>query len=180
MSPDQRRFLILDQTIGTGLITAAINAGFAWLAFRQASAVPLWGINGIVADLAVTLFLLPFLVCVISTPIARKKIQNGSLQRLDWRREDLGLLGKLPTGARRRGLVLSLVCMSVLIPAVAGGLLALNVNAMSPNGFLVFKATYTGVLAAIVGPLVGIWALLPVEHHGLCGVDPAENPAAEG
>ena len=160
MSPAQRRFLIIDQTIGTAVVTGLINAAIGWSMFGGQSSVPLWGAQGMAADLLATGFLLPFLICVISTPLARRQIAAGKLSRLRLKRDDLGLLGKLPEKARRRGLVLGAIGLLVITPLAIAVLSALGQNPMPTGDFIGFKSLFAAAFSAVVGPLVGVWAIL--------------------
>ena len=82
LSSEHRRFLIVDQVIGAGIINFILNAGIAWAIARALARVPLWGNPSIANDTVATAFLLPFITCVIVTPLIRKKIVAGGLQPL--------------------------------------------------------------------------------------------------
>lgn len=74
-----RKLLLVDHVLGAAAINAAINGGIAWLLFGRASAVPLWGVDGMALDLLATGFLLPFLYCVIVTPMLRRAQRDGAV-----------------------------------------------------------------------------------------------------
>ena len=65
MLPIQRRFLILEQGIGTGLINVVLNGVIALLLFHSVETVPLWGPLSIAGDTLATTFLLPLLLLLV-------------------------------------------------------------------------------------------------------------------
>src|SRR5690348_3584562 len=50
LNPEQRRFLLLDNGAGPFAANLLINGAIAWLMFRHASHVPMWGQNSIAGD----------------------------------------------------------------------------------------------------------------------------------
>jgi hypothetical protein len=50
MSPEHRRFLVLEQGIGSALFNFVLNGAIAWLLFRSFERVPLWGQQSIAGD----------------------------------------------------------------------------------------------------------------------------------
>ena len=77
MSPAHRRFLVLEQGVGSVVVNLAINGAVAFLMFRGAASVPLWGQQSIAGDTVGTTFLLPFITCLVVTKLARAQVRAG-------------------------------------------------------------------------------------------------------
>ena len=67
------------------------------------------------------------------------------------------------------------MCVAVLGPVLTLGLIAAGVESLTPGEFTVFKAVYTGLLAGVIGPVVGVWALLPFDHARKTPVESEPN-----
>ncbi len=65
MSRAQRRYLLFEQGVGAAVFNFLLNAAIAWLIFRGADVVPLWGQQSIAGDTIGTSVILPFLTCLI-------------------------------------------------------------------------------------------------------------------
>jgi hypothetical protein len=47
LTPAQRRFVLLDNVVGPFIVNLLINGVIAWLLFRKATHVPMWGQSSI-------------------------------------------------------------------------------------------------------------------------------------
>lgn len=159
MLVQHRRFLLLEQGVGSALFNFLLNGVIAWLVFGSLERVPLWGEQSIAGDTVGTAFLLPFFTCLIVTRLARGQVRSGKLPPLAWRRAEHAALGLLPHGTFARALVLGVVCVAVAAPPSLWLLGRLGVDDMSSWGFVAFKAGFAAVLAAIVTPLIALCAL---------------------
>jgi len=146
------------------MITVALNGATAWLIFCDSETVLFWGSKSIASDLVCTTFLLPLLLCLISTPLARREVRKGRIPPLRRRREDHWYLRWLPIRARMRGLALGTVCALVFSPMALLTLAALEVTSMDLWTFVVGKAVLSGVLAGLLGPLVGLWGIVQLDE----------------
>ena len=162
MLPAHRRFLLLEQGIGSAGINFAINGAIAWLLFRQMAIVPLWGQQSIAGDTIGTTFFLPFFTCLIVTRLAQRRVGSGGLPALGWRRESRPALGWMPATTFRRALALGAVCTLVVAPPTLIALAALDVTDLSFSCFLAFKATFAAGLAAVVTPIIALGAIADV------------------
>lgn len=164
MSPDHRRYLVLEQGLGAALINFVLNGIIAWTMFHGLEVVPLWGEQSIGGDTIGTTFLLPLITCLVVTPLARGQIRSGRLKPLGWTPASHPALGRLPAGTFRRALALGAMCTLIVAP-ITLSLLASQLAAMSFWRFIAFKATFAAVLAAAVTPLIALWAIAqtPVE-----------------
>jgi hypothetical protein len=159
MSPTHRRYLLLEQGVGAAAFNFVVNAAIAWLMFRAADEVPLWGRQSIAGDTIGTSLILPLITCLVVTPMARRHVRAGRVAPLGWTRESHTALAWLPRGTFRRALVLSLVCMVALSPMTLLIITRLHVASLSVSRFVLFKASFATLEALFVTPLVAVWAI---------------------
>jgi hypothetical protein len=159
VSPAQRRFLLLEQGVGAGVVNFLINAGIAWLLVRGRSEMPLWGQQSIAGDTIATSLILPFVTSLVVTALARRQLRSGAIVPLGWTRETHPALRCLPAGTAGRGLVLGVACVAILAPAALLLLRALGVERMSPGGFVGFKAAFAALAGMLVTPPIALWAI---------------------
>lgn len=159
MSSDHRRFLLLEQGVGSALFNLVFNAGIAYLMFRHVEVVPFWGQQSIAGDTIGTTLLLPLITTLIVTPVARRRVRAGKLTPLGWSRLTHPALGWLPAGTVARGLVLGLICMVAFAPLTLVALRAFEVGEFSFWRFVAFKAGFAAFLATLVTPLIALWAI---------------------
>jgi hypothetical protein len=154
-----RRFLILEQGIGSAIFNILLNAAIAWVMFRRYELVPLWGQESIAGDTLGTCFFLPFFTALIVTPLVRRRIAKGRIEPLAWTRESHPFLNWLPAGTFRRALMLGFLTLALAGPVVMAALYGLEIAALPFGTFIAFKALFAGVLALVVTPVISIWAL---------------------
>src|SRR5438445_470757 len=106
VSQAQRRYLLLEQGVGAAGFNFLLNAAIAWLMFRGADVVPLWGQQSIAGDTIGTSVILPFLTCLIATRLVRGHVRSGKVEPLGWSRDTQPWIGWLPRGTLARGLAL--------------------------------------------------------------------------
>jgi hypothetical protein len=159
MSSAHRRLLVVEQGVGSAVINFVINGVIAWAMFRSMITVPLWGQQSIAGDTIGTSFMLPFITCLIVTPLVHRQIRSGKIPRLEWRRAAHPALGRLPGSTVPRALVFGIICAIAVAPLAVWALSVLDVTQMSLWRFLTFKATYAAALAAVVTPLIGLCVL---------------------
>lgn len=159
MDPHHQRFLLLEQGIGAGLFNVALNAAIAWAMFRHLDVVPLWGQESIAGDTLGTSFFLPFFTALIVTALVRRRVRRGGLDGLPWTRESHLLLAWLPVGTIRRALALGGLCLIVVGPLTVLALHGLSIAQLDFWPFIAFKATFAGILALLVTPVISLWAL---------------------
>ncbi|MFP6655268.1 MAG: hypothetical protein VCB25_06550 [Myxococcota bacterium] len=154
MSEDEFRALIKKGAITNFVTNMAINGGIAWQMLAGAERLTPFGAESYGPDLLITGFLLSAIVCAIVIAIHRRKVAKGEmaapaiaepgwlLAAATWSRwKTCGVAGLLGTA----------------VSAVLLFIAVLAVGAVSVPTYVVFKALYTGVLAAaIVGPATRI------------------------
>ncbi len=157
LSDRHRRFLVIEQGAIPTLFNLVLNGFIAWLLFRSAAAVPLWGESSVGVDLLATGFMLPFLTCVIVSSLVGRHVRSGKVPPL--------LMGQLPhsrwfqRSVSTRGLLLGAV--GVLLGAVPI-VWALSLGQSQPfsvPSFVLFKAVWSAMLALVFTPVIGWWAL---------------------
>jgi hypothetical protein len=159
MHAAHRRYLVLEQGLGAVLINFALNFAIAWAAFRGMSAVPMWGTQSIAGDTIGTSFVLPFLTCLIVTPLARREVTRGRLPAFERGRVDGSVLGLLPSTTFRRALVLGATATVLIAPIAIVAFHSAGLDGIEAGTFMWIKAAYAGVLAGIVTPLIAAGAL---------------------
>ena len=157
LSDQHRRFLVIEQGAFATVFNFFLNGFIAWALFRSTAAVRLWGQSSAGVDILFTAFLLPFLTCVIVSTLVARQVRSGKLPGLP--------LGQLPhsrwfqRSVPKRGLFLG--ALGVLFGAVPL-VWALSLGQSQPipmASFVLFKAVWAGMLALIITPIVGWWAL---------------------
>ncbi len=156
MSPVHKRFLLLEEGVGSVIVNLALNGLIAFLTFRGAATVPLWGQQSIAGDTIGTTFLLPLITCLIVTPLARRQVRAGRVPPVSGTPLGLHLM---PGHTFRRGARLGLLTTIVIAPATIATLAALGVTQQSFWGFVTFKAVFAAALGAVVTPLIALWAI---------------------
>jgi hypothetical protein len=173
LSDRHRRFLLIEQGAIPTVFNFVLNGFIAWALFRSAAAVPLWGESSLGVDLLVTAFLLPFLTCVIVSSLVARHVRSGKVPPLS--------LDQLPhsrwfqRSSSTRALFLG--AAGVLFGA-APIVWALSLGQAQPfpvPSFVVFKAVWAAMLALMVTPVVGWWALASASRaqaaqHGMGAV----------
>jgi hypothetical protein len=159
MSRAQRRYLLLEQGVGSAVFNFFVNAGIAWAMFHAQPSVPLWGQQSIMGDTIGTCFILPFLTCLIGTRLVRGHLRSGKVTPLTRAQVAEPPLAWLPPGTGRRGATLGVACVAVLAPLALVTLLLLDVGSLPLWHFVFFKAGFAAFAAALVTPIVALYAI---------------------
>ena len=162
MSPTHKRFLLVEQGVGSVVVNLAINGLIAFLTFRGAAAVPLWGQQSIAGDTVGTTFFLPLITCLIVTPLAGRQVRAGRVAPLVG--APLGLQW-MPARVFWRGATLGVITAAAIAPPTIAALVALGVTQQSFWGFVAFKAGFAAALGAVVTPLIALWAIAGNERN---------------
>jgi hypothetical protein len=162
MSSPQRRYLVLEQGVGSMIVNFPLNGLIAWAFFRKMAEVPLWGEWGdqsIAGDTIVTSFLLPLFTCLFVTRAARGAVQTGHVPPLGWTRATHPILRLLPRATFQRGALLGLVCALTVGPLAVKLFGVVGLTPLRLWSFIVLKATYAAVLGLFVTPTLALWAI---------------------
>jgi hypothetical protein len=168
LTPAQRRFLLLDNGVGPFIANLLINGVIAWLLFRNATHVPLWGQSSIAGDTIATSFLLPAITCLIVTPLARGRVRSGRLPAAvdpAWR--------WIPRNMGWRAILIGLVGLLALTPLTLLLFGTLGIGELRPWQFISFKATFAAIEGALVTPFLALWAISEMPAGAIGAVEPA-------
>jgi cytochrome P450 len=124
---------------------------------------------------------LPFLTCLIVVPIMWQVVEQGDEAGVPWARAAIWWLAWLPRGKWARAWAIGGVGMVVGSALLLGALTLLGVTAFSAIGAILFKASYSAGLAALVTPLLGLasWADVSQAMRQRTGVIPHAIPVAQ-
>jgi hypothetical protein len=161
MTPQLKRYLFVEQPIGSFIVNFLLNALIAWAMFRHLTALPMWGQESIGGDTIGTCFMLPFLTVLITRPLIGRDIRNGKAVP-EQAREQIPLLRHLPPTPVRRGLVLGLAVMIVVAPLLILALRLAGVSSIPMPAFVWVKAVWSAILGALLAP----WIALAVVADG--------------
>jgi hypothetical protein len=153
------RYLLLEHVLGAAAVNFALNAGIAWVTFRRAARVPFWGHLSIAGDTAATSLVLPFMTCLTVTLFVRRDVRAGRVPALGWTRSARRAVGWLPRRTLLRALVLGLLFGALLAPPTIAAVGVAHVAPLPLCPFVAFKAAFAAIEAALVSPLVALWAL---------------------
>jgi hypothetical protein len=150
-----RRFLVVDELIGSSVVNFVINGAIAWIVFHGAARVAR---ASLVGDTLVTAFVLPFLTALIVPVVVRVQLAVGKLP-------PLALDGDarpawLPHSNAARGALLGAAAVAIVGAPAAMAMALLAPAQLSLHGFIWCKAAFAASLGALVTPPVGWWALV--------------------
>lgn len=161
LSKRHMRFLWIDQCAVPIIINFLGNGIMIWLINRSVPMVPIWGIRGAGIDLLGTSILLPFFMCVINSAMIGKQMRVGKVKALP--QMHLPMRSPLFNGFRqpvwKRGLFLGLMGLIFAGIPVIWTLSIGNVESLPVVSLALFKAGWSALLAALMAPIVGWWAL---------------------
>ena len=157
LSGRHQRFLIIEQGAVPTLFNFALNGVIAWALFRSAEEVPLWGESSLGVDLLATAFLLPFLTSLIVSAIVARHVRDGKVPPLP--REQLPNTRWFERSSLQRGLALGAAGVVFGAVPLVWVLTLAEARPLGVTAFVTFKAAWAAMLALLVTPLIGWWAL---------------------
>jgi len=166
LPPGVFRYLLIGQAIIPFAINIAVNVILGLLTFSNADVVQTWTLDkGAVADSIGTCFFLPFITCLIATPIVRRDVARGRVARLsenDLPQWTCVLGGPLMLRALKFGIAGLLLLAGPVVSLYA----LLAGDSIDTTCFLVIKASFAGVFGFFVTPLIAIVGLTgqPAAH----------------
>jgi hypothetical protein len=163
LTSDQRRYLLIGQCALPFAFNFVFNGGLGLLMFRGVDPVPTWGVESSAApDLIGTCFFLPAITCLIVTPIVRRHVRSGTVERVA--SELPRWLQLFRRSLPARALLFGLVTIASVGGILAAGLLAAGPEQLGLTPFLWLKATFSGALGGAVTPVIGVVALAESEE----------------
>jgi hypothetical protein len=157
MSHQHRRFLVVEEVVGSTIVNFWLNAGIAWFAFHRATTVPLWGVSSIAVDTLVTAFVLPVLTAIVATFIVGRQVARGKLLPIP--ADEIGASRWLRWRGWQRGVLLGIASVILVATPLVIVLTLVGPTALSRTHFIWFKGSFAAGLGALVTPLLGWWAL---------------------
>jgi hypothetical protein len=164
-SPEQRRYLFLQNMLGAAFVNLLINGALGWLITRGLAVFPLWGFPGAAVDLAATGFGVTFGTCVaarvgVSWDVGRGRIAPPVLlpQHAAWFR-------RLPANTFSRSLWLGLLSLPTFVLPLLLLLAFSEAPALERTAFIWLKAGFSAVQAAIVTPLIVLAVLFDISRR---------------
>ena len=161
LTPAHRRFLIRDALLIAAFVNAALSALIAWLfTFSEdeipVTEVPLVGGPSVLVDSVATCFVLPFLTTLVITTVIWGEMRKVHLTKVP--RSPGSFAQRLPKTRLRRATRIGLICLAILGPIAAAGVLLFDYGDISVGEFVLYKAIFGIVLGAAVTPWIAMVA----------------------
>ena len=160
LNTQQKRFLILEQSLMPGLFNFAINAWFVSFLLDGHADLPLFTSQGsnVLVDTLATLFLLPAITCLIVTPLVASIVRKRAQLRTKKARATYPFIKFLPANLWGRSGIIGLVAMILFTPfALLGVVVVFGGYPISVDAYIWYKGAYAAVVSAIIGPMIA-WA----------------------
>ncbi len=155
ISSEHRRFLIVDQGVVPTVYNFFLNGFIAWLLFRSAESVPLWGRSSIVVDTLATAFILPLATCIIVSYIVARQVSTGRISPIPEPATTPVVAWLAAHTPVQRGAALGLAGIVVAAIPVFLWFAIGGPKELALSSFLLFKASFAAALAVIVSPVIG-------------------------
>ncbi len=158
-SREMVRYLLIGQAVVPFFINIAVNVVIGTLTFGGQDSVETWTWNkGAAADSIGTCFFLPFITCLIATPIVRSQSKNGTAPRIlvsDVPRWTRLMAGPLLVRAMKFGVL----GMLLLAAPVFAAYLVLAPDSMETIRFIGIKSISAGLFGILATPPIAFVAL---------------------
>ncbi|MEM7554406.1 MAG: hypothetical protein AAF378_09960 [Cyanobacteria bacterium P01_A01_bin.84] len=172
MSNQHRRFLLIGQSGVQGVLNFLENGLIVWFIHGSSNTIAIWdGTGGIVLDLLLTGLLLPFFICVIISPIVAFQVRSGKVLPLP--PEQFVHSRWFRRASWMRGLFLGVVGVIFGALPVVSALILAEAESFPMLSYMLFKAVWAAILASLVAPIIGWWALANASRK-LLGVSQRE------
>jgi hypothetical protein len=164
LSPNQRQYLLFAQGFIPFVFNFVLNGLIGLAVFRGVNPVPTWGVESSAGpDLIGTCFFLPAITCLIVTPIVRRHIRAGVVERVSGSEGLPSWLRLFQRSLAARAVLFGLAGVAVIGTLVAAVLLAAGPAQFGLTPFVWLKASFSGVLGGAVTPIIGLVALAEAE-----------------
>jgi cytochrome P450 len=131
----------------------------AWLLYQDQPVVRFWGPEGMIVDILLTSFLLPFLTCLIVVPVVWQMIEQGEQSTVPWTRFEVLWLSWLPRGKWARAIAIGAATVLGGSVVLLGVLYLISLQSLNTTLAILLKATYSAALAAVITPLLALATL---------------------
>lgn len=152
-----KRYILLKQLLLPAFINLTLNGLICWLVLKNTSVITFWGKSSIGIDLLITAFLIPFITSLINSYVIAEQVVNGKLEPMNMRSNQV--TGWLLRPTYLKSTFLGLICIAFAgLPTIIVLQMIWN-DPISLWNYVLFKSLWAAVLAAIVSPLIAIWAI---------------------
>ena len=159
LPPGAFRYLLIGQAIIPFFINIVVNVILGALTFGGQESVATWAIDkGAAADSIGTCFFLPFITCLIATPIVRHQVAHGAASRIpptDSPRWARMMNGPVILRAAKFG-VAGLLLLAAPVYAAYGIFAGASIETIR---FIAIKALSAGVFGIFATPLIAFVAM---------------------
>jgi hypothetical protein len=164
LSSNQRQYLFFGQCLIPFVINFVLNGLIGLVMFRGVNPVPTWGAEFSAGpDLIGTCFFLPAITCLIVTPIVRRHIRGGVVERTSESECLPSWLRPFRRPLAARAVLFGLAGLGLIGGLVTAVLLAAALTEFELTPFLWFKASFSAVLGGAVTPIIALVALAEAE-----------------
>ncbi len=158
-SREMVKYLLIGQVVVPFFINIAVNVVIGTLTFWGQDSVQTWTLDkGAAADSIGTCFFLPFITCLIATPIVRSQMKNGTapqVSALDIPRWAKRMSGPLLVRATKFGVVGMLLLAAPVFAAYS----VLAPDSIETIRFIGIKSISAGVFGILATPLIAFVAM---------------------
>jgi hypothetical protein len=166
ISTRDRLYLFGNGCVGAAIVNVLINGFLGWATFRSLGvpALALWHIPGIAPDLLGTAFGVTFGTCLGMGWQVRRDMRRGKIGHVDVSPAIARALAYFPQGTLKRSVGLGLASLPLFGLPVIAVLVGLGVVSMERVPYIVLKAAFAGVEAAIATPFMVLASLADVRR----------------
>ncbi|MGD8286762.1 MAG: hypothetical protein PVG08_21775 [Desulfobacterales bacterium] len=164
LSSNQRRYLLFGYCLIPFVINFLLNGIIGLVTFRGINPVPTWGmVSSAGPDLIGTCFFLPAITCLIVTPLVRRHIRRGAVERTSGSECLPSWLRPFQRPLAARAVLFGLAGLGLIGSLATAALLAAAPTQFGLTPFVWLKASFSAVLGGAVTPIIGLVALAETE-----------------
>jgi hypothetical protein len=176
VTPEQHRYVYTQSSVGGGIVNVLLNGFLGWLATLGVSEFPTWKIPGVGPDILATAFGVSFGTCIGVVLQVHLDLKKGKTTVPEVSPALGARIARLPRSLWVRAFAVGAVAAVVFAPPVLVALGFAAPVSMSRTNFIVLKAVFAGIEAAIVTPFLVLAALLDTARRAPA---PAAVPASD-
>jgi hypothetical protein len=163
-TPEQRRFLFVQNTIGAAVVNLAINGAIGWAITRGLQVFPVWSVPGAAPDLVATGFGVSFGTAIAARLGVNFEVARGRISAIAPEPPYAGWYRRLPRQTFARSVWFGAVSVPVFVVPLLLVLLVAGTPALERTTFVWLKAGFSAVQAAIVTPLIVLAVLFDLSQ----------------
>jgi hypothetical protein len=163
LSKSHKLYLLIEQLAVPAILNLLINGFIGWLTFRHSEAINIWTSASIGNDLLLTGALLPFIMSMINARLVAGKVHKGKIAPFP--KDDINSDGWHNRSILLRSLLLSAFGLLFFTVPTIFIVMQIWAEPISLWDFVIFKGIWAAILAAIVSPVIAIWAITDASAH---------------